>query len=182
MQVARRILMGTYALSAGYYDAYYKRAQQASLLCYGPVPELHNKVVPERKCTCPQEHLAQSRTSSIWRRRRQVFTGCSPRRLQGCNRRLLFLLPLQVRTLIQREMNAALQSYDALLCPAAPTPAYKLGEKTSDPLAMYKGERPGLLWEGGTVGDMAAGKLPWWHALAARRCGACAVRCANRLG
>ena len=29
MQVARRILMGTYALSAGYYDAYYKRAQQA---------------------------------------------------------------------------------------------------------------------------------------------------------
>lgn len=29
LQVARRILMGTYALSAGYYDAYYKRAQQA---------------------------------------------------------------------------------------------------------------------------------------------------------
>lgn len=29
-EVKRRILMGTYALSAGYYDAYYKRAQQAS--------------------------------------------------------------------------------------------------------------------------------------------------------
>lgn len=34
MQVARRILMGTYALSAGYYDAYYKRAQQViHLVC-----------------------------------------------------------------------------------------------------------------------------------------------------
>lgn len=72
-EVARRILMGTYALSAGYYDAYYKRAQQ-------------------------------------------------------------------VRTLIQREMGTALQSYDALLCPAASTPAYRLGEKASDPLAMYKGD------------------------------------------
>ena len=29
LQVARRILMGTYALSSGYYEAYYKRAQQA---------------------------------------------------------------------------------------------------------------------------------------------------------
>lgn len=49
--------------------------------------------------------------------------------------------PIQVRTLVQREMGAALQQYDALLCPAAPTPAYRLGEKTSDPLAMYKGAR-----------------------------------------
>lgn len=52
------------------------------------------------------------------------------------------LLPgflLQVRTLVQREMSGALQQYDALLCPAAPTPAYRVGEKTSDPLAMYKG-------------------------------------------
>lgn len=72
-EVARRILMGTYALSAGYYDAYYKRAQQ-------------------------------------------------------------------VRTLVQREMGSALQQYDALLCPAAPTAAYRVGEKTSDPLAMYKGD------------------------------------------
>lgn len=46
---------------------------------------------------------------------------------------------MQVRTLVQREMGAALQQYDALLCPAAPTPAYRLGEKASDPLAMYKG-------------------------------------------
>lgn len=45
-----------------------------------------------------------------------------------------------MRTLIQREMGTALQSYDALLCPAASTPAYRLGEKASDPLAMYKGE------------------------------------------
>jgi aspartyl-tRNA(Asn)/glutamyl-tRNA(Gln) amidotransferase subunit A len=36
-------------------------------------------------------------------------------------------------------MGAALQQYDALLCPAAPTPAYRVGEKSSDPLAMYKG-------------------------------------------
>lgn len=32
-EVKRRILMGTYALSAGYYDAYYKRAQQVGLVC-----------------------------------------------------------------------------------------------------------------------------------------------------
>lgn len=55
-----------------------------------------------------------------------------------CQHRVLFPA-LQVRTLIQREMGAALQQYDALLCPAAPTPAYRVGEKTSDPLAMYKG-------------------------------------------
>ncbi|KAL4519381.1 hypothetical protein Ndes2526A_g00468 [Nannochloris sp. 'desiccata'] len=72
-EVRRRIIMGTYALSAGYYDAYYKRAQQ-------------------------------------------------------------------VRTLIAREMSAALNSCDALICPVAPTPAYKVGEKTTDPLAMYKGD------------------------------------------
>lgn len=72
-EVRRRILMGTYALSAGYCDAYYKRAQQ-------------------------------------------------------------------VRTLVAREMSRALASADALLLPVAPTTAYRLGEKTSDPLAMYKGD------------------------------------------
>ncbi|WIA11840.1 hypothetical protein OEZ85_011927 [Tetradesmus obliquus] len=72
-EVKRRILMGSYALSAGYYDAYYKRAQQ-------------------------------------------------------------------VRTLVQQELQAALQQYDVLLCPTAPTPAYKIGEKNCDPLAMYKGD------------------------------------------
>lgn len=37
-------------------------------------------------------------------------------------------------------MEAALGDADVLLCPAAPTPAYRLGEKTKDPLAMYKGD------------------------------------------
>jgi aspartyl-tRNA(Asn)/glutamyl-tRNA(Gln) amidotransferase subunit A len=40
-EVKRRVLMGTYALSAGYYDAYYKRAQQARApgrRVYGPIP------------------------------------------------------------------------------------------------------------------------------------------------
>jgi aspartyl-tRNA(Asn)/glutamyl-tRNA(Gln) amidotransferase subunit A len=72
-EVRRRILMGTYALSAGYYDAYYKRAQQ-------------------------------------------------------------------VRTLVSREMSCALASADALLLPVSPTTAYRLGEKSRDPLAMYKGD------------------------------------------
>eukprot|EP00200_Dunaliella_tertiolecta_P019212 CAMPEP_0202402934 /NCGR_PEP_ID=MMETSP1128-20130828/4589_1 /ASSEMBLY_ACC=CAM_ASM_000463 /TAXON_ID=3047 /ORGANISM="Dunaliella tertiolecta, Strain CCMP1320" /LENGTH=549 /DNA_ID=CAMNT_0049007071 /DNA_START=8 /DNA_END=1657 /DNA_ORIENTATION=- len=72
-EVKRRIMMGTYALSAGYYDAYYKRAQQ-------------------------------------------------------------------VRTIIASEMEGALQQYDGLLCPAAPTLAYRFGEKSKDPLSMYKGD------------------------------------------
>ncbi|KAG1673670.1 hypothetical protein FOA52_010538 [Chlamydomonas sp. UWO 241] len=72
-EVKRRILMGTYALSAGYYDAYYKRAQQ-------------------------------------------------------------------VRSLVRSEMTSMLTTYDVLLTPAAPTPAYRLGEKTTDPLEMYKGD------------------------------------------
>lgn len=37
-------------------------------------------------------------------------------------------------------MQAALQKYDILVCPTAPTAAYKIGEKVSDPLAMYKGD------------------------------------------
>ncbi|CAI5495481.1 unnamed protein product [Closterium sp. Naga37s-1] len=72
-EVKRRILMGTYALSAGYYDAYYKKAQQ-------------------------------------------------------------------VRTMIRREFLAALEGHDALITPTAPTTAYRIGEKTSDPLAMYVGD------------------------------------------
>ncbi len=40
---------------------------------------------------------------------------------------------------MQREMSSALQQYDFLISPTAPTPAYKVGEKTTDPLAMYKG-------------------------------------------
>ncbi|CAL5220479.1 g2503 [Coccomyxa viridis] len=72
-EVKRRILMGTYALSAGYYDAYYKRAQQ-------------------------------------------------------------------VRTIVQQEMHKALLDFDALISPAAPTTAYKLGHVKDDPLEMYKGD------------------------------------------
>ncbi|GLT38776.1 hypothetical protein SLA2020_130020 [Shorea laevis] len=72
-EVKMRILMGTYALSAGYYDAYYKRAQQ-------------------------------------------------------------------VRTLIRESFKAALDENDILISPAAPSAAYKIGEKTSDPLAMYAGD------------------------------------------
>ncbi|MGH7726277.1 MAG: Asp-tRNA(Asn)/Glu-tRNA(Gln) amidotransferase subunit GatA [Candidatus Eiseniibacteriota bacterium] len=69
-EVKRRILLGTYALSAGYYDAYYRKAQKA--------------------------------------RRR-----------------------------IQNDLLAALEGCDALLFPTSPTPAFKLGEKADDPLAMY---------------------------------------------
>jgi aspartyl-tRNA(Asn)/glutamyl-tRNA(Gln) amidotransferase subunit A len=69
-EVKRRILLGTYALSAGYYDAYYKKAQQ-------------------------------------------------------------------VRTLLTRDFLAAFQHVDVLVTPTAPTPAFKLGEKTDDPLSMY---------------------------------------------
>uniref|UniRef100_A0ACD5UFJ8 Uncharacterized protein n=1 Tax=Avena sativa TaxID=4498 RepID=A0ACD5UFJ8_AVESA len=72
-EVKMRILMGTYALSAGYYDAYYKRAQQ-------------------------------------------------------------------VRTLVKKSFEEALKRYDVLISPAAPSAAYKIGEKTNDPLAMYAGD------------------------------------------
>jgi aspartyl-tRNA(Asn)/glutamyl-tRNA(Gln) amidotransferase subunit A len=69
-EVKRRIILGTYALSAGYYDAYYGSAQK-------------------------------------------------------------------VRTLIQRDFSSAFAQADVLVSPAAPTTAFKLGEKIEDPLAMY---------------------------------------------
>jgi aspartyl-tRNA(Asn)/glutamyl-tRNA(Gln) amidotransferase subunit A len=69
-EVKRRILLGTYALSAGYYDAYYRKAQQ-------------------------------------------------------------------VRTLLARDFLAAFAKVDAIVCPVTPSPAFKLGEKTDDPLQMY---------------------------------------------
>jgi len=69
-EVKRRILLGTYALSAGYYDAYYKKAQQ-------------------------------------------------------------------VRTLLTRDFIQAFREVDAIVTPVAPTPAFKIGEKSDDPLAMY---------------------------------------------
>jgi aspartyl-tRNA(Asn)/glutamyl-tRNA(Gln) amidotransferase subunit A len=69
-EVKRRIMLGTYALSSGYYDAYYLRAQK-------------------------------------------------------------------VRALIASDFANAFQKADAILTPTAPTPAFKLGEKTADPLEMY---------------------------------------------
>lgn len=69
-EVKRRILLGTYVLSAGYYDAYYRKAQQ-------------------------------------------------------------------VRTLLTRDFLQAFAEVDVLVTPTAPTPAFRLGEKTDDPLSMY---------------------------------------------
>jgi aspartyl-tRNA(Asn)/glutamyl-tRNA(Gln) amidotransferase subunit A len=69
-EVKRRIVLGTYVLSAGYYDAYYLKAQQ-------------------------------------------------------------------VRTLIRADFETALSHVDAIAVPTSPTPAFKLGERTDDPLQMY---------------------------------------------
>ncbi|MBE0618298.1 MAG: Asp-tRNA(Asn)/Glu-tRNA(Gln) amidotransferase subunit GatA, partial [Proteobacteria bacterium] len=69
-EVKRRIMLGTYALSAGYYDAYYRRAQK-------------------------------------------------------------------VRALIARDFREAFAQVDVIACPTAPTPAFRFGEKTGDPLQMY---------------------------------------------
>ncbi|AMK77547.1 MULTISPECIES: Asp-tRNA(Asn)/Glu-tRNA(Gln) amidotransferase subunit GatA [Methylomonas] len=69
-EVKRRILMGTYALSAGYYDAYYLKAQQ-------------------------------------------------------------------VRRLISEDFKRALSEVDVLMGPVTPSTAFKIGEKTSDPIQMY---------------------------------------------
>jgi aspartyl-tRNA(Asn)/glutamyl-tRNA(Gln) amidotransferase subunit A len=69
-EVRRRIMLGTYALSAGYYDAYYKRAQQ-------------------------------------------------------------------VRTLIRHDFQQAFEQVDVLAAATTPTVAFRIGEKTDDPLAMY---------------------------------------------
>ncbi|MEY3866238.1 MAG: hypothetical protein RLZZ338_129 [Cyanobacteriota bacterium] len=72
-EVKRRIMVGTYALSAGYYDAYYLKAQK-------------------------------------------------------------------VRTLIKEDFDRAFAQVDVLVCPTAPTTAFKAGEKTEDPLSMYLGD------------------------------------------
>ena len=69
-EVIRRIMLGTYVLSAGYYDAYYRKASQ-------------------------------------------------------------------VRTLIHRDFQKAFETCDLIITPVAPTPAFRLGEKASDPLQMY---------------------------------------------
>jgi aspartyl-tRNA(Asn)/glutamyl-tRNA(Gln) amidotransferase subunit A len=69
-EVKRRIMLGTFALSAGYYDAYYKKAQK-------------------------------------------------------------------VRTLIKQDFEKVFEKYDVIIGPTTPTPAFKIGEKTHDPLTMY---------------------------------------------
>jgi aspartyl-tRNA(Asn)/glutamyl-tRNA(Gln) amidotransferase subunit A len=69
-EVKRRIILGTYVLSSGYYDAFYLRAQK-------------------------------------------------------------------VRTLIREDFTRAFAQVDAIICPTSPTPAFRLGEKTGDPLSMY---------------------------------------------
>jgi len=69
-EVKRRIMLGTYSLSSGYYDAYFKKASQ-------------------------------------------------------------------VRSLIKGDFETALQSCDVILTPTTPTPAFKIGEKTDDPMQMY---------------------------------------------
>src|SRR5438445_1745585 len=69
-EVKRRIMLGTYALSAGYYDAYYLKAQK-------------------------------------------------------------------VRTLLTRDFDEAFKKVDVIAAPTCPTPAFRLGEKVNDPLAMY---------------------------------------------
>jgi aspartyl-tRNA(Asn)/glutamyl-tRNA(Gln) amidotransferase subunit A len=69
-EVKRRIMLGTYALSSGYYDAYYLRAQK-------------------------------------------------------------------VRTLLARDFAEAFERVDAIVTPTSPTPPFKLGERTADPLQMY---------------------------------------------
>ncbi|AKS37241.1 glutamyl-tRNA amidotransferase [Anoxybacillus gonensis] len=69
-EVKRRIMLGTFALSSGYYDAYYKKAQK-------------------------------------------------------------------VRTLIKQDFENIFAKYDVIIGPTTPTPAFKIGEKTNDPLTMY---------------------------------------------
>ena len=54
--------------------------------------------------------------------------------------RILLPLALQVRTLVQRELHGALEQFDCLLSPVAPTAAFQLGEKSSDPLTMYRSD------------------------------------------
>lgn len=69
-EVKRRIMLGTFALSSGYYDAYYKKAQQ-------------------------------------------------------------------VRTLIKKDFDDVFSSFDVIIGPTTPTPAFKIGEQLDDPMTMY---------------------------------------------
>jgi aspartyl-tRNA(Asn)/glutamyl-tRNA(Gln) amidotransferase subunit A len=48
-----------------------------------------------------------------------------------------YLKAQRARTLVRRDFERAFADVDAIVCPTSPTPAFKLGEKTSDPLSMY---------------------------------------------
>ena len=89
-EVKRRIMLGTYALSAGYYDAYYLKA-------------------------------------------------------------------LKVRRLIRRDYDEAFKQVDVIVGPTTPTPAFPLGEKVDDPLAMYLGD---LFTVGANLAGLAGMSIP----------------------
>jgi len=102
-EAKRRIILGTFVLSSGYYDAYYEKAQR-------------------------------------------------------------------VRTLVRRDFEEAFGQVDVMLAPVAPTPAFKIGEKINDPLAMYLcdmftlplklGGFPAISIPTKSVSALAPGELP----------------------
>jgi aspartyl-tRNA(Asn)/glutamyl-tRNA(Gln) amidotransferase subunit A len=118
-EVKRRILLGTYALSAGYYDAYYGKAQQ-------------------------------------------------------------------VRRLLAEEFLRAFAEVDAIVTPTSPMPAFKLGEKTGDPLSMYLADiytvtasLAGICGVSVPCGATAAGLPVGMQVLASHLCEATAFRVAR---
>jgi aspartyl-tRNA(Asn)/glutamyl-tRNA(Gln) amidotransferase subunit A len=92
-EVKRRIMLGTFVLSSGYYDAYYRKAQQ-------------------------------------------------------------------VRRLIYQDMIDAFNNVDLILTPTTPTPAFKLGEKTSDPISMYLSD---IFTAAVNLAGVPAVSVPWGH-------------------
>ena len=93
-EVKRRIILGTFALSSGYYDAYYRRAQQ-------------------------------------------------------------------VRTLIRRDFEQAFETCDVVATPTPPTPPFRIGEKTADPLQMYLAD---IFTVPASLAGLPAVSLPMAHA------------------
>lgn len=158
-EVKRRILMGTYGLSAGYYDAYYKRAQQVRRQGGGAEggwigrwgrlgwDGSHPAHIP---CETASSQLPQASAPHI-----DPHFFAPP--------------PAQVRSLVRNEMAGALSGFDALLTPTAPTTAYKLGEKSNDPLEMYKGD---LMTVNVNLAGLPAIVVPCGHAAVPEAAGA----------